>query len=89
MSSLLRVQLMRVSRRLWAPIMTAPLDGRVIRLYAKELVDPDFNPKGSVEGWWDGEGWVGAKWNSCHDVWDLQSIAPTHWQEIPDPPEDV
>jgi hypothetical protein len=70
----------------WQPISTAP-DTQVIRLFASELIDADFNPSGSVEGQWtDDEGWIGAVWNPCHDCWDTRPIQPTHWQPLPSPP---
>lgn len=71
----------------WDFIITAPKDGSPLRLFAPYLIDEDFNPSGSVEGYWqDDDGWVGAVWNSCQDCWDRKKIKPTHWMKLPEPP---
>lgn len=88
---------MEVARKLregaiewWRPIATAPKDGTPIRIYADGLKDEDFNPSGSVEGFWqDGEGWLGAVWNPQHDYWMALPMKPTHWQPLPEPPSDT
>lgn len=70
----------------WRPIESAPKD-RPIWLHDPTLVCEDFNPSGSVEGYWqDTEGWIGAVWNACQDVWDAKVIHPTHWRALPPPP---
>jgi hypothetical protein len=72
----------------WQPIKTADPYGTPIRAYAADLIDPDFNPSGSVEACWvDDIGWIGAVWNGHHDVWDTRPIKPTHWMALPVPPE--
>ena len=74
----------------WRPIETAPKDGTPVRLYAAALVHEDFNPSGSVEGYWqDDEGWVGALWDGCQDCWNATTIRPSHWQPLPAPPEAI
>ena len=71
----------------WRPIKTAPTDGTPVRLYAQDLVHEDFNPGGSVEGYWqDDEGWIGAVWCDYHDRWEAKAIQPTHWMPLPPPP---
>ncbi len=71
----------------WQPMETAPKDGVPIRLFAPEFIDEDFCPHGSVEGYWqDEQGWIGACWDACQDVWEARVIRPTHWQPLPAPP---
>lgn len=76
----------------WQPISTAPKFVPV-RLYAQGggFHDEDFNPSGSVEGHWsDDTAWCGAFWNPEQDCWDRRDgIVPTHWQPLPNPPEDL
>lgn len=73
----------------WMPIETAPKDNTVIRLYAQGggFYDADFNPSGSVEGFWcDGE-WCGAFWDPQQDTWFRRDgIVPTHWMPLPPAP---
>jgi hypothetical protein len=70
----------------WQPIATAPNDGSAFRAYGPSLIDPDFNPWGSVEACFDGERFVGAVWNGQHDIWNTLPIEATHWQPIPASP---
>lgn len=71
----------------WQPIETAPKDGTVIRGYAPELFDADFNPSSSVEACWqDEEGWKCAVWCPSFDVWNTDVVPLTHWQPLPAPP---
>lgn len=51
-------------------------------LFSKELIDPDFNPSGVVDGFYqDGEGWVGGVWDNDQDCYNVVSINPTHYKE--------
>lgn len=55
-------------------------------LFAKELIDEDFNPSGVVEGFFqDGDdedaGWLGAIWDNDQDCYNLIPIKPTHFKE--------
>lgn len=71
----------------WQPIATADKYGPPLRLYAKELLHEDFNPSGSVEGYWqDDQGWIGVVWCDEHDHWVAKVIFPTHWMHFPPPP---
>lgn len=74
----------------WQPIKTAPKDNTVIRLYAQGggFYDEDFNPSGSVEGFWCDGSWSGLFWDNQHDTWfRREGIVPTHWQPLPEPLE--
>jgi hypothetical protein len=56
-------------------------------LYGPELVCPDFNPEGVVEGHWvDDIGWQGAVWNGYNDEWETKTINPTHFMLKPKAP---
>lgn len=70
----------------WQPRETAPDDGSAFTAYGPSLVHPDFNPSGSVEACFDGERFVGAVWDGCHDVWRTDFIEFTHWMRRPEPP---
>lgn len=68
----------------WQPIGTADKYGDPILLYAHELLDADFNPRGVEIGHWcDDIGWRIPKWNNDQDIWEAYVIHPTHWMEIP------
>lgn len=71
----------------WQPIETAPRDGTPFRAYAEDLIHEDFNPGGSVEAIFEGDGgFIGAVWDGQFDIWNTVSIVPTHWMPLPDPP---
>lgn len=72
----------------WFTSDTAPKDGTPFRAYGPELVHADFNPCGSVEAVFDGERFIGAVWDGCHDVWRTDFIVFTHWMPFPDPPKE-
>lgn len=59
----------------WQPIETAPKDGTWVLLYHQYARISDW--------YWDGQ-----KWHNDVLDWgdDEPSLAPTHWQPLPDPP---
>jgi len=63
----------------WQPIETAPRDGTIILVY------PDINV--SYWGYTKDDdcphGWIG---RYCYTVDNYDTINPTHWMPIPDPP---
>ncbi|KAA0015477.1 hypothetical protein F0A16_20525 [Salinicola corii] len=71
----------------WRPIEEAEKYGDGCLLHAPNLIHPDFNPKGVVDGYWqDDEGWIGAIWCAQHDCWHEMVIHPTHFMPKPDSP---
>lgn len=75
----------RVESNPWLPI--AQLDvkqnyGIPYLLFAKELIDEDFNPSGVVEGFYqEGEGWLGGVWDNTQDCYIVTTINPTYFKE--------
>ena len=78
----------------WQPIETAPKDGDVVLLYK-----PDERMVGEyiIVGYWGewpgvGECWIavdGKQLGYRSQITGTDQGYPTHWQPLPEPPEDV
>lgn len=66
---------------IWYDIKLAPKNGVPVLLWSKDFIDEDFNPSGTIDGYFDEQrGWTGAIWNGCQDVWDtVPYLEPTHF----------
>lgn len=66
---------------MWDDIKNAPKDGMPVMIWHKDWMDEDFNPTGTIEGFFHEDyGWVGAMWNGCQDTWDRKDfLEPTHF----------
>jgi hypothetical protein len=71
----------------WQPIESNPRDGAPFLGYAEALVDLDFNPSGVIEACFDGERFIGAVWDGCHDVWQTRIVELESWKPFPAHPE--
>jgi hypothetical protein len=72
----------------WLPINNLKVEehyGEPFLLFAEEFKDPDFNPSGVVEGFFqDGDdpefsGWMISDWNNDQDCYNVIKGKPTHY----------
>lgn len=73
-----------------------PEEGKEVIFFHPDLIDPDFNPKGTCFGHALREPvgdkvetiFFGALWNGEQDCYDFDELVmvPTHWTEVPDGP---
>jgi hypothetical protein len=71
----------------WQPIETAPKDGSIIMLYGEYM--NTYNCAGKVFSF--GYYFFSQKQWMCYPSHNeaTDHIEPTHWQPLPEPPEDV
>lgn len=69
-----------------------PETGMMVLGYNPNWIHADFNPEGFRECFvgvredTGEEGWISAKWNSCHDTWvNCEKDEPTHIMIITKP----
>ena len=56
-------------------------------LFSPELIDPDFNPSGTVLGHWcDDLGWQAPVWCGYCDQFHTKVVNPTHFMATPTSP---
>lgn len=81
---------------MWKPIETAPRDATRVLLWVPDRATPPVVGYYAVPGWpGDFSGWV-AVMEDCHVACGIYCeggqpvsdiLTPTHWMELPEPPE--
>lgn len=70
----------------WLPIESAPKDGTVILVYSGHSEDARGNGTGVYIASWSDDPLGGDFYELIDAPWPLE---PTHWQPLPDAPEDA
>lgn len=69
-----------------------PPVGFPLILHHPDWVCADFNPSGMREGHWNCNGgafdWESAAWSDCAGQWVVDHQQPTHWDHMPERPEE-